>query len=95
MNEDEKMLHIGMVMLVAGMLVTAVLQVCYRNQNKALNRVRHDIVKTQQETAVVAANFASYVRPEILRNLVVSIYPQAQVIGFNKTVSIDQLQARE
>ncbi len=95
MNEDEKMFHLGLVMVVAVLLVTSVLQVCYRNQNKIRNRVRADIVKTQQETADRAAKFASYVRPEILRNLVTSIYPKAEVIGFNKTVSIDQLQARE
>lgn len=95
MNEDEKMFHIGFVAVVLVLMVTSVLQVCYRNQNKIRNRVRADIVKTQQETAVAAANFASYVRPEILRNLVISIYPKAEVIGFNKTVGIEQLQARE
>ncbi len=95
MNEDEKMFHIGIVMIMAVLMLTGGLQVSYRIQNKARNSVRHEIIKTQQETAVAAANFAAYVRPEILRNLVTGLNPQAQVIGFNKTISVDELQARE
>ena len=79
----------------AVLMLTAGLQVCYRVQNKTRARVRADIVRTQQDTAALSANFASYVRPEILRNLVTSIYPKAEVIGFRKSVSIDELPAKE
>lgn len=95
MNEDEKMFQIGMWSLAAVLLLTIGLQVCYRTQNRARNNVRAEIVRTQQEIAVAQANFASYVRPEILRNLVVSVAPKSEVISFHKSVAIDDLPDRK
>lgn len=94
MDESEKMFHWGLLLAGGVLMLTAVLQVCYRVQDKTRARVRADIVKTQQETAVAAANFASYVRPEILRNLVTTIHPRIEVISFNKSVTIDELPNR-
>ena len=65
MSEDEKMFQIGIWTLGMVALLTIGLQVCYRTQNKSINRVRTQIVQTQQNIAVEMANFASYVRPEI------------------------------
>lgn len=95
MNEDEKMFQIGIWALGAVLLLTVGLQVCYRTQNRSRDRVRADIVRTQQEIAVATADFASYVRPEILRNLVVSIFPKAEVISFHKSVTIAELADKE
>jgi len=95
MGEDEKMFQIGIWSLGAVVLLTVGLQVCYRTQNRARNRVRAEIVRTQQEIAVAQANFASYVRPEILRNLVVSIAPKSEVISFHKSVAINELPDKE
>ncbi len=94
MGEDEKMFQIGLWAFVLVAVLAAVLQVCYRTQNRSRNRIRSDIVQIQQEIAIAQANFASYVRPEILRNLVVSIAPKSEVISFHKTVSIYDLPNR-
>lgn len=88
------MFHIGLWAFGSVLALTIVLQVCYRTQNKARDRVRREIVLTQQKSAEMTANFASYVRPEILRNLVVSIYPKSEVISFHKSVAIDELPLR-
>ena len=76
-------------------MLSAVLQVCYRTQNKVRNRVRTAIVQTQQDIAVAQADFASYVRPEILRNMVTSVYPKTEVISYRKHISIYDLPNRE
>ncbi len=94
MNDDEKMFQIGVWSLGAVLLLTVGLQVCYRTQNRARARVHAETVQTQQEYAARQANFASYVRPEILRNLVTTINPKAVVIGYNKSVAIDELPVR-
>ncbi len=94
MNEDEKMFQIGLWALGGVFLLTVGLQVCYRTQNRARNRVRAEIVQTQQEIATRQASFASFVRPEILRNLVVSVAPKSEVISFNKTVTAEELPNR-
>jgi hypothetical protein len=94
MNEDTKMFHIGIVMLVIMGIVTVALQVCYRVQSNARKNVRREIIQTQQEYAVAQANFASYVRPEILRNLVISTLPKTEIISFHKSVEIQELPDR-
>lgn len=95
MNDDEKMFQIGAWALGIVLLLTVVLQVSFRTQNRQINRVRRDIVQTQQKVAVAEANFASFVRPEILRNMVVTISPKAEAISFNKSVLIDELKFKE
>lgn len=91
MSEDEKMFQIGIWALSAVVLLTVTLQVCYRTQNRARDHVHRTMVETQHEIAEQQANFASYVRPEILRNLVTSISPHAEVISFHKTIAIDDI----
>lgn len=91
MGEDEKMFHIGLWSVGAVVMLTVGLQVCYRTQNRARDNVRREIVRTQQEIAMAEANFASYVRPEILRSMVQTVAPKSESISFNKTVSIAEL----
>ena len=95
MNEEEKMFQIGLWAMMGMFMLTVMLQVCYRVQNRALTRVHNDLVQTQQQIARASANFASYVRPEVLRNIVSGVFSRADVVGFQKTVSIDQLPMRE
>ncbi len=95
MGESKKMLHIGFWAVCLAFMLSAVLQVCYRTQNKVRNRVRSAIVQTQQDIAVAQADFASYVRPEILRNIVTSVYPKAEAIGYRKHISVYDLPVKE
>ena len=91
MNEDEKVFNVSVVALLGVFVLSCVLQVCYRAQNRERDRVHRDIVQTQQDIAVAQANFASYVRPESLRNLVTMVDPKAEVISFHKSVEIYEL----
>lgn len=95
MRESEIMFRVGWISIAVVAMLLSTLQVCYDTQNDERNRVRAAIVDAQQEIAVAQANFASYVRPEILRNLVVSISPDAEVVSFHKSVDINDLPNRE
>mgnify|MGYP003295605462 CR=1 FL=1 len=95
MNDDEKMFQIGAWSLGIVLLLSVVLQVSFRTQYRQINRVRRDIVQTQQKVAVVQAAFASYVRPENLRNMVDIVAPKSEVISFNKLISIADLKEKE
>lgn len=94
MSEDEKMFRIGIGMLIVMVVGTVALQVCYRAQNRERERVRREIIQTQQDIAVAQAKFASLVRPESLRNLVSGTVPHAEVISFHKSVEIGELPDR-
>lgn len=95
MNEDEKMFHIGVWSLIIVAVLAVMLQVCYRTQNRVLNRVRADIVQTKQAIAVAETDFAAYVRPEILGNIVKIINPKAEIVGFQKNTFINELPERK
>ena len=95
MNEDEKMFHIGVWSLIIVAVLTVILQVCYRTQNRVLNRVRAEIIQTKQNIAVAETDFAAYVRPEILGNAVKLINPKAETVGFQKNISINELPERK
>ncbi len=94
MNEDRIMYKVGIWSLGFVFLLMAVLQVCYSTQNRALNAVRADIVRTQQAIAKSQANFASYVRPEALRSLVSIVAPKSEAISFQKSVAPSDIPAR-
>lgn len=95
MRDDEKMFQIGAWLLMGMLLVTVTMQVAFRTQNRQLNSVRREIVQTQKKIAVAEANFASYVRPEILRSSLENVAPKSEVISFKKSVSINDLKNRE
>lgn len=95
MQNDEKIFQIGVWSVGVVLLMTVILQVAFRTQNRQLNRVRREIVATQQQIAVAEANFAAYVRPEILRNLVVSIVPKSELVSFNKSIAVNEIGFKE
>ena len=95
MQNDEKMFQIGVWSVGVVLLMTVILQVAFRTQNRQLNRVRREIVATQQQIAVAEANFGAYVRPEILRNLVVSMAPKSELVSFNKSIAVNEIGFKE
>lgn len=95
MDEDKKMFQIGSWAVVLVFFIAIGLQVGYRTQGRALDDVRNKIVKTQQQIAVAQANFASFVRPEVLRNSVITVAPKSEIVGFNKFVKINELPDRK
>lgn len=94
-DESEKMFNWGLGLAMFVLMLTAVLQVCYRTQNRVRAQIHKQIVTTQQDIAIADANFSSYVGNEILRNIVMTVYPNAEVITFNKSVSIKDLPNEE
>lgn len=95
MSDDEKMLRIGYWSIGTVFFLTVLLGAMSRTQNREINHVRRNIVKTQQEIALAESQFASYVRPESLRNMVVTIEPKSEVVSFTKSVAIENLANRE
>ena len=95
MNDDEKMFQIGAWSLGCVLLLSVVLQVCFRTQGRQINRVGNDREIVQQDIAKAKVNFSALVRPENLRSVVTGIYPHAEDVSFNKFVTIDNLPVRD
>ena len=94
MREDELMFHWGIGLAVAAVVLSAVMQVAYRTQDKARARTRAEIVRTQQDIAEEQTRFSALVRPEVLRSVVIEMYPKFQPLGFGKTISAGDIEKR-
>ena len=65
MSDDEKMLHIGYWSIGTVFFLTVLLGAMSRTQNREINHVRRNIVKTQQEIAnVLGISQTMYARYE-------------------------------
>lgn len=91
MRDDEKMFNLGMVMAIGMVCLIVFLQVCYREQNKNLRNVRHELNTTRQEFAVAQTKFSTLSSADSLRGSVVEINPKAEVVSFSKTEYIDNI----
>ena len=94
MSDDKKMFQIGSWSLGIVAMLLFIFQVCFRTQQGQVNRVHREIIKVQQDIAVAEASFASYVRPENLRNIVSIVSPKAEVVSFQKAIAVDDLPIR-
>ncbi|MCQ2575004.1 MAG: hypothetical protein MJ156_02790 [Alphaproteobacteria bacterium] len=96
MREDEKMLHIGVVSLITVFFVlTPILGVCYRVQNRNLNHINAEIKTTKQNIAALETEFTRLRSSEVLRNFVFSVVPKAEMVTFNKTIKIEDIPVIE
>ncbi|MCL2538668.1 MAG: hypothetical protein FWF34_01655 [Alphaproteobacteria bacterium] len=91
MRDDEVMFNWGVRLFVAAWVLVAALQVSNRVQDRARARTKAEIVRAQQDYADSAARFSSLMRPETLRGVVMTMYPNFQPIGFRKTVLIEEI----
>ena len=92
MRDDEKMFQWGVGLFILAFVLMAVLQVCFRAQERARSRVRADIVRAQQGYAEEQARFSALVRPEVLRSVVSEIFPKFEPIGFKKNITAGEIK---
>lgn len=88
------MFHWGLGLAIVAVVCAAVLQVCFRNQDRARARARAEIVRVQQDIAEDQAKFSALVRPEVLRSIVIEMYPKFEPIGFKKTITAGDIPIR-
>jgi hypothetical protein len=91
MRDDEKMLNIGVTMVVSVVCLIAFLQVCYRVQDNNLKSVRRSLENTQQEYDIAGTKFSALSSAGLLRASVAEINPKMEVVSFSKTVFIDDI----
>lgn len=95
MTEDEKMFKIGVGALICCFCIMIGLQVCYRIQHRTLNYTNSEIIKTQQQYALLQAKFESMTNAEYLRDNIRAVVPNAEIIGFKKYTTVQDLPLRQ
>ena len=94
LRDDEKMFQWGFGMFAFAFVLIAVLQVAFRTQERARNRVRAEFVQAQQDFAEKQTAFSALVRPEVLRGTVAEMYPKFEAIGFKKNININEIKVK-
>ncbi|MBO7644687.1 MAG: hypothetical protein J6S57_00060 [Alphaproteobacteria bacterium] len=91
MRDDEKMFNLGIIMAIGMVCLIVFLQVCYREQNKNLHRVRDEMNSVQQSYAIAQTKFSTLSSADSLRSSVVEIDPRAEIVSFSKTEYINNI----
>ncbi len=91
MQDDEKMLNIGVTMVFSIVCLIAFLQVCYRVQDNNLKSVRREMENTKQEYDIARTRFSALSSAGLLRASVSEINPKLETVSFSKTVYIDDI----
>ena len=91
MQDDEKMFKIGLFMVCVVVALIMFLQVGYREQNRVLTNL-HDEVSTAHKNIEKAQNiFTERTRPDLLKNTVFKVNPDAETVSFSKNIHIDEI----
>lgn len=91
MQDDERLFNIGWVLVFTLSLMTAFLQVCYREQNKNLNTVRKELINVRQQYESAEVKFSALSSADSLRNSVIETNQKAEVVSFSKTINIENI----
>ncbi|MCL2338883.1 MAG: hypothetical protein FWC51_02920 [Proteobacteria bacterium] len=94
MKDDEKMFQWGVGLFAAVFVLIAALQVLYRVQDRERKQIRADIVRIQQAYAEASAQFSTDIRPDNLRIIAASMYPNFEPIGFKKNITTNEIPIR-
>ncbi|MBR5904317.1 MAG: hypothetical protein IKZ49_02160 [Alphaproteobacteria bacterium] len=91
MQDDEKLISMGVISIISVILITAFLQVCYREQNKNINSVRKELVNVRHQYEISETKFSALSSADLLRNSVLGTNQTAEVVSFSKTINIDNI----
>ncbi len=91
MQDDEKMLNIGVTMVFSIVCLIAFLQVCYRVQENNLKSVRQSMETTKQEYDIAGTKFSALSSAGFLRASVAETNPKMETVSFSKTVNINDI----
>lgn len=91
MRDDEKLFNLGKIMAIGMVCLIVFLQVCYREQNKNLKYVRHELNTTRQEYAIAQTKFSTLSSADNLRKIIGRVKPNAEIVSFSKTEYIDNI----
>lgn len=91
MQDDEKMLNIGVIMVFSIVCLIAFLQVCYRVQDNNLKSVRREMENTKQEYDIAGTKFSALSSAGLLRASVSEINPKMETVSFSKSVRVEDI----
>lgn len=91
MQDDEKMLNIGVIMVFSIVCLIAFLQVCYRVQDNNLKSVRREMENTKQEYDIAGTKFSALSSAGLLRASVSEINPKMETVSFSKSIRIEDI----
>jgi hypothetical protein len=92
MRDDERLFSFGLAFIIFSVLIVTIFQVAFDSDEKKLRQKNARIISLEQDLKNASADFSALVRPEILRPIVMQIYPAYRPIGTSNIVSVKNME---
>ncbi|MDR1027487.1 MAG: hypothetical protein LBL46_03670 [Rickettsiales bacterium] len=92
MNEGERVFSISIYFILLTAAAAAVFHVAFGGVQKQLHKRAAEIVSLERENANADARFGALIRPDILRPIVMRLYPSARPIGAGAGIRIKDME---
>jgi hypothetical protein len=92
MRDDERLFSFGFQFFFITIILVAVFHFLFTKDEKILKAKNREIVSLEQDLANASVKFAALVQPEILRPIVMKVYPNYRPIGSGRTISAKSLE---
>jgi hypothetical protein len=86
MENDEKLFSFGLEFFITALLVISVFHAVFNYNEKNLAKKNKQLVTLEQDTANASVKFTNLIQPEILRPIVMELYPKYKPIGTKQTI---------
>jgi hypothetical protein len=91
MRDDERVFAFGFSFLIVALIVTAAFHVAFDSADKDLRGKIRIAVALEKDLDNASVQFSALVRPEVLRPIVMRLYPNYRPIGTGRTISAKEL----
>ena len=92
MGEGEKVFGVGIYFIIITAIAAAVFHTAFGSAQKKLKQKAAEIVSLERENKNAESRFDALVRPDVLRPLVMRLYPSARPIGTGREIRIKDME---
>ena len=88
MREDEKLFSFGSHIFIVTLLLVAIFHALFSADEKKLDTKNRKIITLEQDIANAQVKFSALTQPDVLRPIVLQIYPDWKPIGTGRTIDV-------
>ncbi|MDR3208529.1 MAG: hypothetical protein LBT45_01625 [Rickettsiales bacterium] len=92
MRDDERVFSFGFQFFIIALIAVALFHAAFSADEKKLAQKNKSIMSLEQDLANARVRFATLVQPEILRPIVMQLYPDYRPIGTGRFISARNME---
>jgi hypothetical protein len=92
MRDDERLFSFGLQFFMIALVAVALFHAAFSEDEKTLARKNKAIASLGRDLANAKVRFAALVQPEVLRPVVMQLYPHYRPVGTGRVVGAEDLE---